>query len=195
MISNSVGSKGFTIIELLMVMAIVIIFPTVVVSNFSRLERQFTLSRVAYSFAQELRSTQNKALAWVQYKDKNGKVLPVSGYGLYVDVAVLGNKKYVVYADYPSPILGGQGNQVYDPLDYVVSRIDLDAVESGVIIKSVKNTVSSDISVNFNIANSKAKISTLQEGKQSVEFVFALAQDETVTKTVAVNSAGLIEVK
>ena len=38
------------------------------------------------------------ALSQVQYKDSGGSLQAISGYGMYVDIVSLDNKKYIIYA-------------------------------------------------------------------------------------------------
>jgi prepilin-type N-terminal cleavage/methylation domain-containing protein len=187
------ASRGFTIIELLIVMAIIVIFPAIVVSNFFRIERQFNLSRVAYGFAQDVRTAQNKTLAFIPYKNINDQVVVVGGYGIYVNIPSLGNKKYLMYADYALP--NESGNHRYDALDYVASSIDISSREPGVIIKAITNIAGSDTSINFDAANQNIKIANLAANNQNIDVVFALEDDPTITRTVSINTSGLIEVK
>jgi hypothetical protein len=124
-----------------------------------------------------------------QYKDQFGVVQPVSGYGVYADLTLLGNKEYIIYAD-KSP-----GNQQYDPFDYTVETIDMGQNEKGVIIKEIDNVTAGSVSINFNPPNPDTVITQLLANESNVNVVFALESDPTQTKTVSINKAGLIEVR
>src|SRR3989344_643467 len=136
--------QGYTIIELIVVIAVVAIFMVIVISNFPKFKLQLSLSRVTYAFEQNVRRAQDMALSQVQYRDSGGNLQEVSGYGVYVDIGSLGNKKYIIYAD------RAPGNQQYDALDYLVDTIDFSSNEPGVIIKQINNVVSNKVIVNFN---------------------------------------------
>src|SRR3989344_4741550 len=180
--------KGFTLIELLVVIAILTVLPLVVVSDFPRIRLQFALSRVAHTFAQDLRNTQDMALSSTDFTDQFGVPQPISGYGIFVDMAAQ-DKQYIIYADaYP-------GNRQYDQLDFVVKTINLATDEPGVVIKDVVNTENQQASINFIPPNPDIDITQLTGLNRSVDVVFALETDAAVTKTVSINTAGLIELK
>ena len=182
--------KGFTIVELMVVIAIIVILPMIVISTFPQIKLKFALSRVAYKFAQDLRRAQDKALFSVQYIDQFGTPQLVDGYGVYLNLSTLGNKKYIIYAD-KQP-----GNAEYDALDYIFETIDFSLDEPGVVIKELGGTFSDWMSINFKPPDSDTNI-VHQFGKfqPSMAVVFALESDLTSTKTVSINSAGLVEVQ
>ena len=196
--------KGFTIVELLVVIVIVSLFIIIVISNFPQIRLQFALSRVAYKFNQDLRRAQNLASSTVQFKDSLGTIQSVNGYGVYVDMDALGNKKYIIYADKPTgsttinAITYPTSNQYYDNADYSVETIDLSITEPGIIIKEIDTpTTSSSIGVNFNSSDlaTTIEIPQLLATKNSVDIVFAIQTDPTKTKTVSVNHSGSIVIK
>lgn len=185
-------NKGFTIIELLIVIAIIIVLPAIVVSNFPQIKNQFALSRSVYKLAQDIRIVQNMSLSSMSYKDSFNLLRPVAGYGIYIDVNALGNKKYILYADNSD---SGSGNQQYDNLDYVVSVIDFRTSEQGVIIKEISHVYGNTASVNFGLQDGDVTISDINQGENSISIVLGLEGDITKTRSVLVNTSGLIEVK
>jgi len=105
-------------IEMMVIIAIVAILPTIIIANFPQIKLQFALSRSAHRFSQDLRRAQEMSLSFLRYRDAAGNFQTVTGYGVHIDLPTLGNKKYIIYADaYP-------GNHVYDDLDYTVSVMD-----------------------------------------------------------------------
>jgi|SRR3989338_3168069 len=184
--------RGFTIIELLVVLAIILIIPMIVISNVPIIKLQFALSNATYEFAQDLRMAQNMALSPLEYKDSFGILQPIDGYGISIDFDDVGNVKYRVYADKK------QGNQVYDPLDYIVKTIDL-GNRPGIVIKEIRtdefNRSSRQASINFSHANTYLSIYKNTKSQTMIEVVFAIDSDQTRTKIVSVNSAGLIEIR
>jgi len=185
------SQRGFTIVELLVTIIIIAVFIAVIVSNFTQIKLQFALSRVSYKFAQDLRKAQNFALTSLEYKDSSGNIKSVDGYGVYIDFDNLGNKKYIIYAD----IIGNQQYDIYNALDNFLDVIDFTLTEPGIIIKQIDNVSGNKVSINFNSSNLNTKITQLNQGQNNVNIVFALESDLTKTKTVSVNTSGLIEVK
>jgi len=180
---------GFTIIELLMVIAIITILPVVVLSNFPQVKLQFALSRSAHAFAQNVRKVQDLALSSTPYKDSFNIVRPVGGYGIYVDINNLGNKKYIIYAD------ALPANGQYDVADYVVVAVDLAASEPGGAIVGLNHVFLNKASINFSVPNAAASITQLDKNNTAVEIIFALEKDPAKTKSVFVSTAGLVEIQ
>ncbi len=185
-------TTGFALIELIIVVIIILALMAVVIPSFQENKLQFTLSKVAYQFAQDVRRAQDKALSSAQYVDSNGDQKTIAGYGIYVDIDVLGDKKYILYADNANE---NPGNKAYDELDYIIETIDLNVTEPDVLIKQIDNASANKVSINFNISNLNTTISELTESQNSVSFIFALLSDLNKTKTVLVNSAGLVQVQ
>ncbi|MSU60549.1 MAG: type II secretion system protein [Candidatus Staskawiczbacteria bacterium] len=185
-------SKGFTIIELLIVVAIIIVLPAVVISNFPQIKNQFALSRAVYQLSQDIRMAQNMSLSSVPYKDSFSLLRSVAGYGVHIDINALGNKKYILYADNSD---SGVGNQQYDNLDYIVSVIDFRNSEQGVVIKEISNVVGNRASVNFSSLDGDVSIGEIDEGKSDINVVLTLESDPAKTRSVLINTSGLIEVK
>lgn len=183
------SSKGFTLIEMLVVISIVIIFPAIVISNFAGIKLQFALSRTSHQFAQDLRRVQDTAVSSVPYKDSFGVQQSVDGYGMYVDLTGQGNKKYILYAD-KKP-----GNKQYDATDYIVETVDFGVSEPGVIIKQIDGVFGDNVSINFTPPNPDTTITQLNEGGSTVDVIFSLESDLEITKTVSVNTSGLVEIK
>lgn len=181
--------KGFTIIELLMVIAIITILPVIVLSNFPQAKLQFALSRAAHAFAQDARLAQDMAKSSLPYKDSFGISQLVGGYGVYVDIDRLGNKKYIMYAD------ALPANSQYDPADYMVKSVDIGLSEPGVIIKDVRNVFLQKASINFAIPGAEVSVSRPEKRHESLEIIFALEKTLQKTKSIFIHPSGLVEVQ
>ncbi len=176
--------RGFTIIEIMVVLALMTSFLLVLISNFPQIRLNLSLSRTVHGFLQNTRKIQNTSM---KYKDANGVERPISGYGVYVDMS--DNKKYIIYADkYP-------GNFQYDLGDYLVSVIDLSVIEPGIIIKEVQNVVGNNVSINFTPPGPTTTITQLQPNQSNVNIIFAIEDDLAQERTVSVNTSGLVEIK
>ena len=184
------SGAGFTIIEVLIVIAIIMLFSIVLISNFPEFKLQSSLSRTAYKFGQDLRKVQADAFSSAPYVDANGVSQPIEGYGIYVGLDDPGQKKYIVYAD-KMP-----GNQRYDTEDYLVATVDIALDEPGIVIQNILNSVGNSVSINFTPPNPLTKISNSLGGETSrVDIIFAQENDISKNKTVSIYSSGLIEVK
>ena len=184
-----INQKGFTIVEVLVVVMVISLVLMVTIVNFPFAKLQLTLSRVTYKFEQDVRRAQNMALSSFQYKDENGVFQEVAGYGVYVNLAILGNKKYIIYADtFP-------GNKQYDAFDYVIETVDFSLSELGIIIKQIDNVVSNAVSVNFESPVFDTFISQLHQNQNTAKFIFAIETKPEKTKSVWVNTSSLVEVK
>ncbi len=181
-ISNS--QQGYTLVELLVVVAIIVALTAVVLSNFPQAKLQFSLGRVAYKFQQDGRRAEELALSSTQFTDSAGPH-SIAGYGIYVDQA--NPKQYIIYAD------SVPGNHHYDPgADYIVETVDFGTTEPGIVMQQFNNVVGTTLSVNFAPPN---PVTTITPTSSSVDVVFAQESDTSKTKTVSINSVGLIEVK
>ena len=192
-IKNKINAKrystGFTMIELIVVISLILVFSGVIISNFSSAKLQFSLSRVAYQLEQDLSKAQNMALSSVPYKDSLGVEHQVDGYGVYVNLTGLGNTKYIVYAD-KSP-----GNNKYDTSDYLIKQVDFSLNEPGIIIQNMFGVSGGNTtSVNFKSVDLSTSIDNLLVGSNSVSFYISEASELFKTKTVSINTAGLIQV-
>ena len=175
--------NGFTLLELMVIIAIMITLSLIVLPNYRQGERQFLLQRQAHKLAEEIRAVQGMAIS--------GRECPEcvpqkpDGYGVYIDVQ---QKEIVVYAD-------TNDNQFYGGGDAFIKDIEL---EKGVFIKQV-NTPPNKVCINFEPPDPKITMKYPQAGGE-VEFsgaaiiTLALEVDINQTKTIIVNTVGLIDV-
>jgi prepilin-type N-terminal cleavage/methylation domain-containing protein len=185
----SESGAGFTIIEMVVVVSIITVLLAITLSDFQQTKLQLSLSRVAYKFEQDTRRAQAFALSSTPYIDPGGVSHPVAGYGIYVDSSSGNNKKYIIYAD------ALPGNQHYDPgSDYPVETNDFSSTEPGIIVKQMNNITGSTASINFTAPIPVTTI-TPTATNNIVEVVFAFASNLAKTRTVSINTAGLVLVK
>lgn len=180
---------GFTIIEVLVVVAVISLVLSVVITNFPFAKLQLALSRVTYKFEQDVRRAQGMALSSLQYRDTNGILQEVSGFGVHVDLALLGNKKYLIYAD------KAPGNKYYDASDYIIETVDFSLDERGIIIKQIDNVPNNKTSFNFSSSNLGVFIDQLNQNQTVTSVIFAIETESEKTKSVWINTSGLVEVK
>lgn len=206
-IKNS--EQGITLVELVVSIVIITVLTLIMVTNFPAILRKFAVSRATYKLAQDLRYVQDLGLSGVDLKNGDGDPLSAKGgYGIYIDTYT-DNTKYILYAD-----LGGVFQQYdnnngsnlkceaeTDSTDCIIDVIDISKEEQGVYISSVENADTGDpqeeTSINFTPPNPTTTIidQDLQIGESGVDIVVSSKDDDSVFRTVSVNSSGLIEVK
>jgi len=76
------NSAGFTLAEVLIVIAIILFLFPMVLANYNTGEKQFSLHRSAHGLAQELRNTQEMAMTGKITPVQFGQNFPKGGYGL-----------------------------------------------------------------------------------------------------------------
>lgn len=86
------SSRGFTIVELLVSMVIIVVLATMVTIAFSHNQQHKELVATGQSFLNVLKETQTKALAG--FKNPATNITPAGGYGVRIGAA-----KYYVFAD------------------------------------------------------------------------------------------------
>lgn len=199
-------NNGITIIELLVVVAITAAIALVAISNFPDIQLQFALKRTAYKFAQDLKRAQNMAWSGIPYANVS-KMPPNPSYGVYVDTANLGNKKYIIYSD-SSP---ADYKYLWGGIDDIVETIDFSSLEKGIIIKGVEidsippidsvpcvDPCEIGVSVNFSFDKINTTLTSHEISlpvPSKLKFTFAIESDQSKTRTVSANNYGLIEMQ
>ena len=186
--------KGFTLVELLVSIFIIILMSGIIFANYRVGGQQFALQRSANKLAQDIRRAQQMAMGASEFCPTPpcppNPTQTSPGYGIILD-KVWGIKKYRLYAD------TNGNNEFFNPNDPLVEDpIDL---ESGVIIKEISSPSTSYNSVSINFASPdptvNIKFNVDPGGQPKTIITLALATDPNKTKTVEVNKAGLIEIK
>lgn len=195
------SEKGITLIEILVVVFIIALFSSILVADFPKIKRQFALTRAVYKMSQDLRRTQDMGFSGQQIVG-----LDVKGYGVYINLDSLGNKKYIIYADrdndqkYTETTEVVCGEQALNK-DCVIETIDFSQSEAGVFIKRIENTTTGRwVDINFMPPNPTITITELDEDSSGTKFnrvmiTFELEDDLLKTRIVSVNTSGLIEIK
>jgi prepilin-type N-terminal cleavage/methylation domain-containing protein len=177
------SKAGFTLAELLVVTAVILILTALILPNYRAGGSQFALERSAHKLAQDLRTAEEMAMSAKKFQDQ----IPSGGYGIYFNKGE--PLYYVLFADL-------NGNYQYDEGELVKNFL----LEKEVQIKTLSTNIRFDISSlsivfcppdptveiyveTYPTDNSKEAIITL-----------SLKSDSSQTKEVSVNKAGLTDI-
>lgn len=92
------SGKGFTLLEITVVVAIIILLSTIFVINYQGGEKQFVLKRSTHKLAQDLRAVQEMAMSSQETPPGLGlpETFPKGGYGIYFEK---NSNSYILFAD------------------------------------------------------------------------------------------------
>ena len=187
------GEKGITLVEVIVAIFIITVFSLIVITDFPKMKRQFSLSRASYKLAQDVRRTEDLGFSGAQLLDEEGEVVDTKGYGFYI---ISANEEYFIYADTNSP-----ADYRYTPSeDSIVETINMVESESGVYIKRIYDidteTTTAWASINFNPPNPTVTITTDSGTSTSkIAIVLGLDLDPSMEREIYINSSGLVEVE
>jgi len=186
------NGAGFTLAEVLVVVAIILILFPMVITNYNRGESQFSLYRSAHGLAQELRNAQEMAMTGKITPVHFGQNFPAGGYGLYFEDY---KNSYILFADC-------DGDNEYDELGIAAScaeassepgesypeRIKELSLETGVVILNI--IPSEPLTILF---LPPTPIITINPQPFDNQAIITLGLFNK-TKTVTINTLGLIDV-
>jgi hypothetical protein len=198
--------KGITLVEIIIAVFIAALFSAILISDFPRIIKHYSLSKSAYKLAQDIRRIQDLGLSGFQITDEQGNSIGAKGYGVYL--SLMYDQEYIIYAD-----MGGDGfDQKYDndrqscfgevnsTKDCVMEIINIGQENPDLKIKEIKifylNFMSvNNVSINFAPPDPTTSIFHSEDFYSEVGIVLGLKSYEDASKTVWVNSAGLIRVE
>jgi len=176
--------KAFTLIELIVIMAIMGIFSTMLFIDYGKNSKIFTLERAAQKAAQDIRRAQEMAMGGSSVVDG------ANAYGVYFDKTGVNNLKYIIYGN-------KNVNWYYDsanPADVISETIN---IEKGIKICDIKNVLNGSpvdsVSVSFKPPDPTTYIDSYYTGYEA-SIILCIDGDVTKTRTVKVNNSGRIDV-
>jgi len=197
--------RGFSLLELLVSIAVISILLLVVVTNYRAGDKQLALERSAHKLAQDIRRAQEMAMSARKCTVAicGEEMIPGGGYGVYFESGApsycpqFQPTCYILYADTAPQ----EENEFYTSDDSEVEFINL---EKGIRILEIatKDNPSSPFQVrsvsgiNFKPPDPTIKIKYQEIGEEAseVKIIIALQSDSNQTRTINVNKAGLIDI-
>lgn len=185
--------EGFTLIEIVVVVSIMIILSTIVLVNYKSFGDQFALQRSANQLAQNIRRAQEMAMS---AKECPAGITncPAAGqpfsyiYGIYTKKSPPGqpvSKSYILFADIDDD------GEFKTANDAVIEEIQL---EKGIIVTGPGGGIRKT-HVTFASPDPAIKIKINDDFKDEASIELSIETDLSRTKTITVNKAGLIEIK
>ena len=174
------NNKGFTMIELLVMIGIVSALSSILFIDFSKNNKDFSLDRASQRLSQDIRRTQEMAVSAL-VGTANTK-----GYGIYLDKSNGNNTQYRIYRNENTTPAFELGT------DYVMETI---IMEKGIQICDIKdNTVSESDNV-MSISFEPPDLNYIEANYygHEAEIKVCVVSDNTKYKLIKVNNAGRVE--
>jgi len=165
--------KSFTLVEIIVVIALVVLFTSLILPFYRKGEERFVLERSAYKLAQDIRDAQEMAMSVREIEGQN-----VYGFGVHFKESW--RNFYVLFADL-------NGNHHRDGNDQDIKTYYL---ERGVEISNL--APSSDFSVLFAPPDPEVWINNSLT--QNATVTISVVSSPSLKKNILVNCSGLIEV-
>jgi len=194
-------SKGFTLLELIAVAAIMGLLAVIIMPNYRGGEKQSALLRSAHRLAQDLRRVEEMAISCRTTPIEFGEeVFPKGGYGIYFEIDPAAPQGYhiIVFADCDSEgdyddwgsfdcedATPGPGHS----RDETIEKLSL---EEGIKVEKIQVDFSS---VNFlPITFIPPDPTVIISDGNEAEITLSLKDNPTITRTITINKTGLIDV-
>ena len=187
--------KGFMLAEVLVVIAISLLFTLVVMVNYKEGQKKVILQRAAHKLAQDIRAVQEMALSGRECPvlGECGGQIP-TGYGIALRITG-DNSLYSLYADTAEPW------EFYSEEDD--KTIEVIQLEKDLVIKSISIRYIGDLPIypNRTCLNFKPpdplitiKPASNQPSRDIAEITLGFKSGSSDTKKITVNTVGLIEI-
>jgi prepilin-type N-terminal cleavage/methylation domain-containing protein len=168
--------KGFTLIELITVMAILAIIFVSVLANYQNNKSEQALTQAVQKMVTDLREAQNMAMSGSEINSQ------YYGYGIYINIGVEGsNNSYIVFGETQPD------SHIYDSAtDIIIRNTDL---PSGVKIQAVSSS-DGRADIFFEPPDPKVYLNVLPASNQAT---ITLQNSSALARVITVNNSGLIQ--
>ncbi len=187
------NNAGFTLIEILTVVTMILIFTSIIVLDQREGSKQFSIQRSAHQLAQDLRKAENMAMTGQDSPKSFGEIFPRGGYGVYFEAS---SNSYILFCDC-------NDNGVYDVGAAALScasstegnpwpeKIEEVFLEPGVVLSNISPF--SPLNITFFPPDPIITI-TPSFGSATTSQAIATLTLESRTRTIFINTVGLIDI-
>jgi len=176
--------NGYTLIEVLVSSAIIILISTLFLANYRGSEKKSLLNLTAQKLASDIRLAQSKSLSASSY----GSVFPTGGWGIYFDKAL---GEYYIFADLNGDYAynAGEGDKTSGALVVKLpENIGIDSIQYGVSLENTAN----NLAIDFLPPEPTVYISAQKYYQAKITLI---NQADNSTRAVLVNFFGLVDVE
>lgn len=175
--------RGFTMVEIVVMLAIVVIISAIVLANFPSVSGSINVQKTAQRFALALREAQNRALSVRVVQGPLGPVVPPA---VGVNVAIASPTTYIVFADMNS-------NKIYDAAsDIIIERLSLEKTVSILDIQDEASGSQSVVNIVFSVPEAMATIYNVSGSIGESALIRFRTDAGNVIRSVRVRTSGQI---
>jgi prepilin-type N-terminal cleavage/methylation domain-containing protein len=185
--------KGFTLLEITVVVSIIILLSTIFIANYRGGEKQFALQRSAHKLVQDLRRAQEMAMSSQRTSSEFGsETVPQGGYGISFKKDL---NSYILFADCDGDgkfdetgeALSCQKATKVTPFPEKIKELSL---EEGIKITKLLPSLENSLSITFLPPDPKVII-TPSGSSASITLTF----NSQSKKVIIINTVGLIDIE
>lgn len=185
---------GFTMVEVVVLLAIFVLIASVVLASFPRLSQRINLQSSNQGLALSLRKAQNMAFAVRQVSGPTGRIAPPA-YGVHVELGT--PTSYIIFADIANP--GGVNDNRYRPGDDVL--VETVALAPGVQIDGIISDIGGGnapqqvLNVAFTVPEARMTISNAGGPVAESAEIFLRSGTLSFRKSAVVRTSGQIQLR
>ncbi len=167
--------RGFTIVELMVVLVIIIILAIYGVGGYRDAAPRLSLERTVESFIRDVDNVKNRSFSSVAYEDSEDNIVRFN-HGIFIEE---GESYYTLFRD-------EDGNNQFTP----TNDSDIQNIDKNVQILEVSD--GTDLSIVFN-RNGEVYFNGVLADNNDVSIVFSIIGDDTIQREVKINHRGVTE--
>jgi len=183
--------KGFTLLEFLVVLSIILILTAITVPSYRSAQRQYALENAAQKLVQDIRRVEEMAMASkeiINPKNSTEKIFPKGGYGIHFQQTP---QEIIIFADCNNNQLYTSGNHCGSGMNKFPELVESLTLESGIIITDLSPSPFCDIV----FKPPDPTVSINPGSATSATITLSLVNDRTKTKKIHISNSGLIYVE
>jgi prepilin-type N-terminal cleavage/methylation domain-containing protein len=178
MFNKNKKEEGFTLIELMVVLVIMVALIILVLSGYSESRPRLAIERTVEAFISNISLTREKSLNFLAYDD--GESINSCNYGIYLEE---GKSNYLLFAD-------DNLNKNYSSGETILETVE---IEKPIKIKEISKsgTEISQLSIVFSVEEGNAYFDGAEGGNATITFS---SDSEDLERIITINSFGIVEI-